>query len=326
MIIVVLVRSFAVAESMPHGEFDGYGEVPGITEGATFDKLEHAKAAGVHNENQRGIAGRAQGVAAQSIVISGGYKDDEDFGDFIIYTGEGGRLKDSRRHIKDQEMTGGNATLVRSQALGTPVRVLRGANAGTEFSPTKGYRYDGLYCVESHWSDTEEDGFLIWRYALRKLSDVAVPRRPEKTPSPAARSRPGGQEAPKRRPTSTNQIVRDPEVIAWVKKEYNDECQVCCTPLELPDGTRYSETAHIRGLGYPHSGPDKVDNALCLCPNHHKLFDLGAITISEDLKVVSMNTAAVVGRLHVTEDHQINPDHLSYHRKHHRQRSPREQH
>jgi hypothetical protein len=35
------------------------------------------------------------------------------------------------------------------------------------------------------------------------------------------------------------------------------------------------EAAHIRPLGAPHNGPDTLDNTLCLCPNHHVLFDHG---------------------------------------------------
>lgn len=38
----------------------------------------------------------------------------------------------------------------------------------------------------------------------------------------------------------------------------------------------YAEAAHIRALGSPHNGPDVIENVLCLCPNHHVLFDNGA--------------------------------------------------
>jgi putative restriction endonuclease len=35
----------------------------------------------------------------------------------------------------------------------------------------------------------------------------------------------------------------------------------------------------IRPQGAPHNGPDSSDNILCLRPNHHALFGLGAISI-----------------------------------------------
>jgi euchromatic histone-lysine N-methyltransferase len=50
---------------------------------------------------------------AVSIVMSGGYEDDVDNSDDLIYTGQGGNnLTGDRRQIKDQEMTKGNLALV----------------------------------------------------------------------------------------------------------------------------------------------------------------------------------------------------------------------
>ena len=46
-----------------------------------------------------------------SIVLSGGYIDDEDNGTLIVYTGEGGRDPEIGRQVKDQTLTGGNAAL-----------------------------------------------------------------------------------------------------------------------------------------------------------------------------------------------------------------------
>jgi euchromatic histone-lysine N-methyltransferase len=45
--------------------------------------------------------------------MSGGYEDDVDNSDDLIYTGQGGNnLTGDRRQIKDQEMTKGNLALV----------------------------------------------------------------------------------------------------------------------------------------------------------------------------------------------------------------------
>jgi putative restriction endonuclease len=60
---------------------------------------------------------------------------------------------------------------------------------------------------------------------------------------------------------------------------------MCALRLDTPAGP-YAEGAHIRPLGAPHRGPDTLDNLLCLCPNHHLLFDIGAITIADDMTLI----------------------------------------
>jgi putative restriction endonuclease len=44
------------------------------------------------------------------------------------------------------------------------------------------------------------------------------------------------------------------------------------------------EAAHVKW--FSHGGPDVVANGLSLCSLHHKAFDLGAIAISDDHKVL----------------------------------------
>lgn len=85
---------------------------------------------------------------------------------------------------------------------------------------------------------------------------------------------------------------------------------MCGTRLECPAGP-YSEAAHIRPLGAPHNGPDTKDNMLCLCPNHHVLFDNGAVSVAADLFIIGNE-----GFLAVQRDHHINQNHLAYHREH----------
>ena len=63
-----------------------FGEIEGVTEGQIFESRRELHDANVHNGLMRGI-----GKQGASIVLSGGYVDDEDLGDEIIYTGEGGR-------------------------------------------------------------------------------------------------------------------------------------------------------------------------------------------------------------------------------------------
>jgi putative restriction endonuclease len=49
---------------------------------------------------------------------------------------------------------------------GLPVRVVRGAEGDPAYSPGTGFRYDGLFYVESYWEATGQSGFKIWRYRL----------------------------------------------------------------------------------------------------------------------------------------------------------------
>jgi putative restriction endonuclease len=125
-----------------------FGEVDGIAEGTLFTSYAELNQAKIHTQTQAGISG-SQNEGADSIVVSGGYEDDQDFGDEIIYTGQGGRDA-SGKQIADQTLIRGNLALAKSELEGLPVRVIRGAHKGNPFAPSIGYRYDGLYMVESH--------------------------------------------------------------------------------------------------------------------------------------------------------------------------------
>jgi hypothetical protein len=94
--------------------------------------------------------------------------------------------------------------------------------------------------------------------------------------------------------TTVLRIVRDTRLANWVKAQHKYRCQICGTAIKLADGSTYAEGHHLQPLGAPHSGPDTVDNIVCLCPNHHAACDLGAIRLtleellSADGHVVSM--------------------------------------
>jgi putative restriction endonuclease len=79
---------------------------------------------------------------------------------------------------------------------------------------------------------------------------------------------------------------------AAVLEAYLAECCVCGFFLRLVDGLIGVDAAHIRW--HAHGGPDEVPNGLALCALHHRLFDHGAITVREDLRV--RVTRALAGR------------------------------
>ena len=74
------------------------GEIAGISAGGEFVSRRELYDAGVHRALQAGIVGSAS-TGAESIVLSGGYVDDQDLGNEIIYSGDGGR-KTPQRAVK----------------------------------------------------------------------------------------------------------------------------------------------------------------------------------------------------------------------------------
>ncbi len=265
--------------------------------------------AGVHRQTQAGISAR-QGVGAESIVLSGGYEDDADYGSVIIYTGKGGRSAESGQQVADQTLTGANLELARNQTTGLPLRVTRKVTENRQSF----YRYAGLYRVVRFWHEPGKSGHGVWRFELEQL--------PETTAEPPA-LHPGttdlftqvqepaaGYGRPERRETTTLRIVRDTALTREVKRLYDFHCQVCQARLQGSAGP-YAEAAHIRPLGAPHHGPDVLANALCLCPNHHVLFDLGAWTFKNDLELLGMP-----GKLQLHQRHTLNLECVAYHREH----------
>lgn len=246
--------------------------------------------------------------------MSGGYKDDEDYGDVIIYTGHGGR-DGAGNQVSDQSSDDpGNAALITSERRGSPVRVIRGKHSGSPFAPSSGYRYDGLYRVDSHGSTRGIDGFLIWQFRMVAYADTPVPPRsddqllPEPTQPPA----PVGTEKPERVTTTVQRIVRNSAVKNAVKAWHEDQCQTCGTRIEVPGGF-YSEGAHIQALGTPYHGPDSTDNVLCLCPNCHVMFDFGAIVLTDELVVLKHDQS--VGPLRTHPRHSISLECVRKHRE-----------
>jgi putative restriction endonuclease len=239
---------------------------------------------------------------ADSIVVSGGYIDDQDLGDVIIYTGAGGNDPQTKRQVADQTVDQpGNAGLITSQLVGNPVRMTRGAHKGSLFAPTSGFRYDGLFAVVDHWMEVGRDGFRIVRYRLEKLPDGAPSVGPATTSDVASYAT-----------TTVTRRIRDSKQAQLVKGWHENVCQVCDVELEIDGDRRYSEGAHIRPLGKPHEGPDNVGNLLCLCPNHHAQFDLGGLVIGSDLKVKNRITGVTLGKLRTNRKHAIASEHLVY--------------
>lgn len=141
-----------------------FGEIIGVKPGDVFKSRRELYDSGLHMEIQAGIWGW-QDIGACSIVLSGGYEDDLDELNYILYTGHGGQERPKGPQVKDQEYHRGNKALAVSMRRKLPVRVTRGYQ--TEYGPESGYRYDGIYFVDNFYQEVGKSGFKIYRYELK---------------------------------------------------------------------------------------------------------------------------------------------------------------
>lgn len=264
-----------------------FGHIEGIAPGTTFSNRRELYDAQIHRQLQAGISGSSL-VGADSIVLSGGYSDDKDYGNEIIYTGHGGRDESTGKQIADQQLIRGNKALVISFENSLPIRVIRGFNLKSEYAPDVGYRYDGLFQIQKYWSEVGSDGFLIWRFNLIALENYILI------------DSLNTDIQTKRKTVISNRIVRNQELARKVKELYDYKCQICGFRIETPIGY-YAEAAHIIPLGEPHNGKDALSNIVCLCPNHHKMLDYHQISIDGDFNISGIPDR----KLNIHEKHKL---------------------
>jgi putative restriction endonuclease len=276
------------------------GHIAGVKIGQLFPNRKALHDAHVHRGLMQGIA-----PEGSSIVLSGGYTDDIDEGDLVVYTGEGGRDASTERQISDQQLTRGNLALARNYVEGNPVRVNRGSTLDSKYAPLSGYRYDGLYRIESYWSEKGKDGFRIWRFRLVRIENQPPLGQLEDFDETKGLPRSGGTPRPSRTNVTTSRLIINSTLGNLVKEIYNHECQICGLRLETPTGP-YAECCHIKPLGRPHNGPDTLENLLCLCPNHHVLFDAHAIHLSDDHRILETGD-----KIRTISRHDINIEYIN---------------
>lgn len=283
-----------------------FGEIKEIEENQWFQGRKEMMPSSFHRSWGAGIDGNGkEGTAA--IVLSGGYEDDKDLGDEIVYTGAGGNDPNTGKQISNQSWDNrGNAGLVKSMNEGLPLRVIRGHSHKSEFSPKTGYLYAGLYSVIDAWEEVGKSGFKICRFRLvysgtsnsrKSIEEIELDHSVKE----------------KRRKSGTVlRVIRDSKISSDLKNLYNHHCQVCNTAIKTKSGF-YSEGAHIKPIGKPHNGDDSIANLLCLCPNHHVMFDKGSFSIKENLDLIGVEN----GKLNMNQKHKIDKENLNYHRKSH---------
>jgi putative restriction endonuclease len=283
-----------------------YGEIPGNPTGTSYASRREAATAGVHRPLQAGICGGPDG--AESVVVSGGYVDDFDNGDEIIYTGQGARDPDTRLQVANQELTRGNLGLARNCLEGLPVRVVRGHEGESTLSPVSGYRYDGLFYVADYWQEIGKDGYRIWRFRL-------VSSAPQPSNSRATTSVPASKQQLRQGNIEVERSADFRKSARIVRDLHDHTCQVCGLRLQTPAGP-YALVVHIRATTAPHYGTHAIDNLLCLCPNDAVRFSTGAVYIDEACMVRESDTGKTLGKLRVRPNHKVDCEHIRYHREH----------
>lgn len=283
-----------------------YGAAIGVKPRTVFRNRMELHKAGVHRPLQAGICGTAERGGAESIVVSGGYKDDRDYGDTIIYTGHGGRDPNTGQQVRDQSPEDtGNAALIKSMTTGLPVRVVRGSGGNPVFSPERGYSYDGLFRVTDYSVQPSVDGPSVLLFRLERITDAD-------NAEPVQRN--VRELSPGRFERLTQGVYALRAHAEEIKRIYDYACQICETVLEAPGHQRFASAVYIRGLEPPHKGVDALDNMLCLCSNHRDLFRFGALTIEDDFTVVDLDGEEVADLI---VKHSIDLENVRYHRTHH---------
>lgn len=119
---------------------------------------------------------------------------------------------------------------------------------------------------------------------------------------------------------------RDPRWRSEVLQAWDRQCAFCGYDGQLAGATVGLDAAHVRWFAF--GGPDALDNGLALCALHHKLFDLGALGLGENLQVevsAAFTARTVAGRaLYELDGRALSPrpgtrvpaaEHVSWHRR-----------
>jgi len=178
-----------------------FGPIPGVEVGQTYKFRKGASEAGVHRPPMAGISGTPK-IGSQSIVLSGGYKDDVDEGDSFIYSGAGGRessetggrIADCQSHDQTLDKTNAALAITMFPGLTDPerlnkagaesadwtrskeVRVIRSDKMKhSDYAPKEGFRYDGIYKLARYWPERGQDGYIIYKYQFRRDDPTPAP-------------------------------------------------------------------------------------------------------------------------------------------------------
>ncbi|SCF83352.1 phosphorothioated DNA-binding restriction endonuclease, partial [Streptomyces sp. Cmuel-A718b] len=98
---------------------------------------------------------------------------------------------------------------------------------------------------------------------------------------------------------SAVRVRRDPRMREQVLTAYEYRCAFCGYDGRIGAVPVGLEAAHVRWWAF--DGPDDVDNGLCLCSLHHKLFDKGVLGIGDSHRILV--SQRFVGHSHAAREH-----------------------
>ncbi|KAK1955765.1 YDG/SRA domain-containing protein [Colletotrichum sublineola] len=139
----------------------------GLEVGDWFPSQLSALFHGAHGHSNAGIYYQSE-EGAFSVIVAGAYKDlDVDSGTSILYSGSNAHESNDRDNILPS--TEATKSLATNWLTGQPVRVLRKAHKDSEWAPSHGYRYDGLYeVVSKEFAHNDQNG-MFEQYELQRL-------------------------------------------------------------------------------------------------------------------------------------------------------------
>ena len=113
---------------------------------------------------------------------------------------------------------------------------------------------------------------------------------------------------------------RDRVLAVKLKELYKHQCMACGNALiiGLDPERRHAESAHIKPLGFPYSGPDKPGNMIVLCPGHHIQFDRGILSLKSSPMGITFVSRIKSDPVHgkiiaLHSEHQLDPDCVNWH-------------
>jgi predicted HNH restriction endonuclease len=155
-----------------------------------------------------------------------------------------------------------------------------------------------------------DSGFLRFEGEGRYLVNLSFPGI-EGEPALVERE---GILVPESRQVLRNVRMRDTLLAVHIKNRYGCTCQVCRKRIALEENVFYAEAHHLRPIGSPHFGPDVAGNIICLCPNHHIMFDRGALGVEpQSRRILQKVGQEEFHELYVEQWHHLDNRFLSYH-------------
>lgn len=221
-------------------------------------------------------------------------RDDNDKRYILLFANEDGPYGDSVTQGRfeyigeglsgDQsENSPGNSALIDARTSDTPIHFFYKGSGEAD------WEYQGLVDVVDY-EFQEQDGreVLVFTLEHREQPDETEPSEEE-----INEERTQLQQATESEPqltddeeqyTESRRRARDAAFARLVRDAYDEQCAICGSARESPDGNPEVEAAHI----YPkrRGGSDDVRNGIALCQLHHWAFDSGWLSLADDHEIL----------------------------------------